>query len=37
MLSKAEASLPEQAQQLLQQTLAVLQQHLNPLSSTQPA
>jgi phosphomannomutase len=32
-----EASSPEQAQQLLQQTLAALQQHLTQLSSTQPA
>jgi hypothetical protein len=32
-----EASSPEQAQQLLQQTLAVLQQHFTQLSSTQPA
>jgi phosphomannomutase len=30
-----EASSPEQAQQVLQQTLAVLQQHLSPLSSIQ--
>jgi hypothetical protein len=34
MRFKAEASSPEQAQQVLQQTLAVLQQHFTQLSST---